>query len=43
MKVYTHLVIDMNTDEVLHEESYNYEGPVAQCFGGGGGGGWSTC
>jgi hypothetical protein len=39
MKVYTHLVIDMNTDEVLHEESYNYEGPVAQCFGGGGGGG----
>lgn len=39
MKVYTHLVIDMNTDEILHEESYNYEGPVAQCFGGGGGGG----
>jgi hypothetical protein len=39
MKVYTHLVIDMNTDEVLHEESYNYEGPVAQCFGGGGSGG----
>ena len=39
MKIYTHLVIDMNTDEVLHEESYNYEGPVAQCFGGGGGGG----
>lgn len=39
MKVYTRLVIDMNTDEILHEESYNYEGPVAQCFGGGGGGG----
>jgi len=39
MKVYTHLVIDMATDEVLEEQSYNYEGPVAQCFGGGGSGG----
>ena len=39
MKIYTHLVIDMNTDEVLHEESYNYEGPVALAFGGGGSGG----
>lgn len=42
MKVYTHLVIDMNTDEVLHEESYNYEGPVALCGGGSGGGGGSS-
>lgn len=34
MKVYTKVVIDMNTDEVLEEESYEYSGPVAKAGGG---------
>jgi hypothetical protein len=38
MKVYTKLVIDMTTDEILEEESFEYNGPVAQCGSGGGGG-----
>lgn len=38
MKVITECVIDMSTGATLHEESYEYEGPVAQCGGGGGGG-----
>lgn len=37
MKVITECVIDMSTGATLHEESYEYEGPVAQCGGGGGG------
>lgn len=37
MKVITKVVIDMNTMETLEEESYEYEGPVAQCGGSGGG------
>ena len=32
----------MTTDEILEEESFEYEGPVAQCFGGGSGGGGSS-
>ena len=39
MKVYTKLVIDMTTDEILEEESFEYNGPVAQCGSSGGGGG----
>lgn len=35
MKVITECVIDMSTGATLHEESYEYEGPVAQCGGGG--------
>lgn len=35
MKVYTEVVIDMETLEVIKEESYDYEGPVALCKGGG--------
>ncbi|WP_440997651.1 hypothetical protein [Arhodomonas sp. SL1] len=35
MKVYEKLVIDMTTGEVLEEVSYDYEGPVAACKGGG--------
>lgn len=31
MKVYTKVVFDMKTCEVIAEESYEYDGPVAQC------------
>ena len=41
MKIYTKLVIDMTTDEILEEESFEYSGPVAQCGSSGGGGGGS--
>ena len=37
-KVITKCVINMATNEVVEEESYEYEGKWAQCFGGGGGG-----
>jgi hypothetical protein len=39
MKIYTKLVIDMTTDQILEEESFEYNGPVAQCGSSGGGGG----
>jgi len=39
MKIYTKLTIDMRTLEVIDEESYDYNGQVAECKGGGGGGG----
>lgn len=35
MKVITKVVIDIETGEVLEEESYEYEGPIAECKGGG--------
>jgi len=38
MKIYTKLVIDMTTDQILEEESFEYSGPIAQCGSGGGGG-----
>ena len=41
MKIYTKLVIDMTTDKILEEESFEYSGPVAQCGSSGGGGGGS--
>ena len=31
MKVYNKLVVDIETGEHLEEDSYEYEGPVAQC------------
>ncbi|MCH8332268.1 MAG: HAMP domain-containing histidine kinase [Bacteroidetes bacterium] len=34
MKIYTRLVIDMTTDEILEESSFEYDGPVAQAKGG---------
>ena len=37
MKVYTKVVIDMETMEVIEEEAYEYEGPVALCGGSSGG------
>jgi hypothetical protein len=41
MKIYTKLVIDMATDEILEQESFEYNGPIAQCGSSGGGGGGS--
>jgi hypothetical protein len=41
MKIYTKLVIDMTTDEILEQEYFEYNGPVAQCGSSGGGGGGS--
>lgn len=35
MKVYTRVVIDMATSEVLEADCYEYEGPVAKCKKGG--------
>lgn len=38
MKIYEKIVIDMSSEEVLSEISYEYSGEVAECKGGGGGG-----
>ena len=35
MKIYTRLVLDQDSN-VLEQESYEYDGPVAECGGGGG-------
>lgn len=35
MKVYTKIVISLVTDQVIEASSYEYEGPVAHCGGGG--------
>lgn len=39
MKVYTRVVINMRTLETIHEESFDYNGSITECKGGGGGGG----
>ncbi len=33
-KIYTKIVIDLKTDEVLSEESFEYSGEVSECKGG---------
>jgi len=38
MKVYTKIVIDMSTSEIIEETSFDYHGPIAEMKGGGGGG-----
>ncbi len=35
MKIYTRVVIDMATSDVLEADSYEYSGPVAECKKGG--------
>ena len=35
MKIYTKIVLNMDTLEVIEEESFDYTGPVAECKGGG--------
>lgn len=36
MKIYRSVTISMRTGEVLHEDSYEYDGPIAKCFGSSG-------
>ena len=38
MKIITNCVIDIGTLSIEYEESYIYNGPIAECKGGGGGG-----
>lgn len=38
MKIYTKVVVDIGTGEVLEEESFNYTGPLVHCISFGGGG-----
>jgi len=42
MKIYNKIVLDIETFEILEEDSFEYNGPVAWCGGGGGKGGGST-
>lgn len=42
MKIYDRVVFDMQTCEVIEEHSFEYEGPVDQCSGGGKSGGDTT-
>lgn len=35
MKIYTRVVLDMATSEILEADSYEYDGPVAECKKGG--------
>jgi hypothetical protein len=35
MRIYTRVVIDMATSEVLEADSYEYDGPIAECKKGG--------
>jgi len=37
MKIYKKIIIDITTDKVLSEESFDYTGEIAQCGSGGGG------
>jgi hypothetical protein len=36
MKIYEYVRIDIETGEILEEKSFEYEGPIAKCGGGGG-------
>jgi len=38
MKIITKCIIDIKTLDIEYEESYIYNGPIAECKGGGGGG-----
>ena len=42
MKIYNKIIIDIETGETLYEDSFEYDGPIAECSGGGGGGGDQT-
>jgi len=41
MKIYTKIVIDAN-NEIIEEDSYDYEGPIAECGSSGGSSGTQT-
>ena len=36
MKIYNWVVVSMSTGEIIEEDSFEYEGEVAQCGSGGG-------
>jgi len=36
MRVHTKIVIDIASGDVIEDESYEYDGPIIQCLGGGG-------
>lgn len=38
MRIYTKVVIDMNTGDVIESDSFLYDGPVSECASSGGGG-----
>ena len=38
MKIYREVIINMHTGDTIYEDSYEYNGHVAMCSGGGGGG-----
>lgn len=40
--IYTRVVMDMETGDVLEQDGFLYDGPVAECGGNSGGGGSST-
>ena len=42
MKIYSKITIDMKSGQTLEEQSFDYEGDLALCFGGGGGGDTET-
>ena len=42
MKIYAKIVYDIESGETIYKESFNYQGPVALCGGGGNGGDTET-
>lgn len=42
MKIYTKIVIDIETGKTIYEDSFEYNGEIAHCGGGGGGGDSTT-
>ena len=39
MKIYSKIVFDIESGKTIHEDSFDYQGPLGLCFGGGGDGG----
>ena len=35
MKIYNTLIVDIESGRILHEDAFDYDGPVAMCSGGG--------
>ena len=40
--IYTRLVLDMASGEMLEAQGFEYDGPVTECMGGSGGGSSTT-
>ena len=39
MKIYSKIVFNIESGKTIHEDSFDYQGPLSLCFGGGGDGG----